>query len=375
MKMILITLCIGLAATIGGQTNSPQLMSIVGVVTNVDAAASSAVIKTDQGTNIHIKVNANTTYLRVPIGAQSLEQATPIKFSDLSAGDRVLAKGPKSDNTNDFEAMRIVVLTKSDVTKKQQDDIAQWQKRGVTGLVKAADRDSGQISLELRGSGAGSLINVNAAKADFRRYSSVSTRFEDAAPSNISALEVGDQLRALGQKSGDGKTFEAQVIVSGSFRTIGATITAVDLQTGEVKASTLDQRKPIAIVVHKESAIHRIPASLVPAIVQLSRPSRPTQTASPPAAAPAASSNGQTQELQTLIDALPKLNLSDIKVGDVIAVTCPREKDESRIVAIKLVAGVDQVLRALAGPPGRPQTVRLSAGLPSAFDFSVIPVN
>jgi hypothetical protein len=30
-------------------------------------------------------------------------------------------------------------------------------------------------------------------------------------------------------------------------------------------------------------------------------------------------------------------------------------------------------LRAMAPQPGGPQTVRLSAGLPNAFDFSVIP--
>ena len=45
------------------------------------------------------------------------------------------------------------------------------------------------------------------------------------------------------------------------------------------------------------------------------------------------------------------------------------------LVAIKLSAGVDLVLKALAPPPGKPQIVRLSAGLPTVFDFSVIPIN
>jgi hypothetical protein len=49
--------------------------------------------------------------------------------------------------------------------------------------------------------------------------------------------------------------------------------------------------------------------------------------------------------------------------------------DDAHLVAIKVAAGVDLVLKALAPAPGRPQSVRLSAGLPTVFDFSVIPVN
>ena len=76
-----------------------------------------------------------------------------------------------------------------------------------------------------------------------------------------------------------------------------------------------------------------------------------------------------------MIDTLPSVSLSDIKPGDVLAVTGAVEKDESRLVAIKLAAGVDLVLKALAPAPGKPQVVRLSAGLPTVFDFSVIPIN
>ena len=73
-----------------------------------------------------------------------------------------------------------------------------------------------------------------------------------------------------------------------------------------------------------------------------------------------------------MIDSLPSLPVSDLKVGDVVSVTGVKEQNEAKMTAIKLVAGVDAVLRALQ-TPGRPQVVRLSAGLPNAFDFSVIP--
>ena len=76
-----------------------------------------------------------------------------------------------------------------------------------------------------------------------------------------------------------------------------------------------------------------------------------------------------------MIDTLPAVLLADLKAGEVLAVTGAVEKDETRLVAIKVAAGVDLVLKALAPPPGKPQVVRLSAGLPTVFDFSVIPIN
>jgi hypothetical protein len=44
-------------------------------------------------------------------------------------------------------------------------------------------------------------------------------------------------------------------------------------------------------------------------------------------------------------------------------VTGAIENDDAHLVAIKVAAGVDLVLKALAPAPGRPQAVRLSAGL------------
>ena len=76
-----------------------------------------------------------------------------------------------------------------------------------------------------------------------------------------------------------------------------------------------------------------------------------------------------------MIDSLPTVSLADIKPGDVLAVTGAVDRDDAHLVAIKVAAGVDLVLKALAPAPGKPQAVRLSAGLPAVFDFSVIPVN
>ena len=117
--------------------------------------------------------------------------------------------------------------------------------------------------------------------------------------------------------------------------------------------------------------LHRISSPVVAAIAQKVK----SDGGKPSAPQPGQKSAPPVIDVQQMIDTLPAISLADIKTGDVLAVTGAVEQDESRIVAIKLSAGVDLVLKALAPPPGKPQVVRLSAGLPAVFDFSVIPIN
>ena len=341
------------ATLILGSSAQNQVSSVVGTVSVVEKTAKTLSIKTDQNTTILIKSGDTTVCLRVPAGAKSLDQAAPISFDEITTGDRVLARGTKAEN--EFAALRIVVLSKDDVAKKRERDLEQWRTRGIAGVVKAVNPATSEINVELRGAGSANVLAINASASEFRRYTPSSIHFENAKQGHFADISVGDQVRALGDKSADGKSFKAEAVVSGSFRTIGATLTAIDLEKGEISATTLDQKKTIHIGTIKESSIYRIPATLVPTIAQKAR------------------ANVQAGEVQQLVDALPGLKLSDLKVGDVVSITGIRDKDETRMTAIKLVAGVDAVLKAMAPQPGRPQTVRLSAGLPNAFDFSVIP--
>jgi hypothetical protein len=365
-------IALGTGAVCAAQQSTVE--SVVGTVTNIDKNGRSAAIKTDTGAVVTLKTDDDTICLRIPANEKTLAKAVPIQFTEITVGDRVLAHGTRREK--EFLAQRVVVLTKTDVEKKREGDLDDWRRRGIGGIVRDLNALTGQVSLELRGSGAGGRLMVLTAKADFRRYASGSLRFEDAQPSNFAGLNLGDQLRALGERSADGATFQAERIVSGAFRTIGATVTEIDLQRNEIKATSLDQKKPIVISFTKDSVLHRIPPPLAVAIAQRAMASKPPSAGggSPPApptqkAAPAAN---QTIDVQQVIDGLPKISVVDLKAGDVVAVTSGVEKDSSRVTAIKLVAGVDLVLQAMAPKPGKPQVVRLSAGLPTVFDFSVV---
>jgi len=343
--------------------------SLVGVVTNIDAANRKLTLKTEGGAIVLIQADDNTVYLRLPAGERTLSKATPTTLDEIVTNDRILTHGTKFGQA--FLAQRLIVMPAAEVAKKREHDLDDWKRRGIGGIVREVNAASGEIALELRGTGAGTRVPIQTTNASFRRYVAGSLRFEDARASKLDEVHVGDQLRALGDKNTDAKTFVAEQIISGAFKTVGVTVTAVDPAKGQITAVTLDQKKPITIAVNQDSVLHRIPPPVATAIAQKARGEAgkwSTPQAPPKAGQPVI-------DVQQMIDSLPTVSLAEIKPGDVLAVTGAVGNDDAHLVAIKVAAGVDLVLKALAPPPGRPQSVRLSAGLPAVFDFSVIPIN
>jgi len=370
---------VSLAAFVPGANNPVQEkpQSVVGVVVQADGSRKALTIRSDAGETILVQTGDNTTLVRIPAGERTLANAATIQFSDIMSGDRVLSSGICAGQS--FIAQRVVVMPAAEVEKKRQHDLDEWKQRGIGGIVRETNAQAGTIAVELRGPGAGTRLMLETTKAHFRRYVPGSLRFEDARASNFDEVRAGDQLRALGDKTGEGK-FTAEQIVSGAFKTIGVTVTAVDQSTGKITASTLDQKKPVTISINKDSVLHRIPPPVAMAIAQKAKgeanKSPTPQTAAAKGTPQPGPRPGQPViDVQQMIDSLPTISLADIKPGDVLAVTGAIENDDAHLVAIKVAAGVDLVLKALAPAPGRPQAVRLSAGLPAVFDFSVIPVN
>ena len=358
--------------------------SVVGLVVQTDTGRKALTIRSDAGETVSVQTDSNTTLVRIPAGERTLANAATIQFSDIMSGDRVLSNGTRAGQS--FIAQRVVVMPAAEVEKKRRHDLDEWKQRGIGGIVRETDAQAGTIALELRGSGAGTRLMIETIKAHFRRYVPGSLRFEDARASEFKEVRAGDQLRALGDKTSDGK-FAAEQIVSGAFKTIGVTVTAVDQSTSKITAATLDQKKPVTISINKDSVLHRIPPPVAMAIAQKAKGESnkspttqttvakggPAKSAGPSQPGPKASQ--PVIDVQQMIDSLPTISLADLKPGDVLAVTGAIDSDDAHLVAIKVAAGVDLVLKALAPAPGKPQAVRLSAGLPAVFDFSVIPVN
>ena len=76
----------------------------------------------------------------------------------------------------------------------------------------------GTITLSTGTLGAPSTMTVQVSKDTIiRRYAPDSIKFDDAKPGTLDQIKAGDQLRARGTKSEDGKELAAAEIVSGTF--------------------------------------------------------------------------------------------------------------------------------------------------------------
>src|SRR5207247_7771803 len=84
-------------------------------------------------------------------------------------------------------------------------------------------------------------------------------KYSDAKPSKFEEVKVGDQLRALGDKSADGTHMAAEEVVFGTFKIAGGTVTALDVANNQIKINDLQTKKPLTINIKPDSVIRRFP--------------------------------------------------------------------------------------------------------------------
>ena len=134
---VLLTCCLLLQAQAGLALQTSQSGRPIGVVVAIDAAAKRITLKTDAGPEMGIEFQDATRFLRVVPGSQDLSGATRIPLSDVSAGDRILVRGRGEGNS--FVADTVIVMSKADLAKKQEAERADWEKRGIGGVITALD--------------------------------------------------------------------------------------------------------------------------------------------------------------------------------------------------------------------------------------------
>lgn len=372
----------------GAQTAPSPLKSIVGEVTAIDAAAKQFKVKTDDGAVFSINLAEGTNYLHIPPGEKDLKKATKIAFSDVAVGDRLLARGPLADDTKSLAARTIVVMTKADLAQKHERDRAEWQKRGIAGTVTALNADAKEVSINTHGRDAKTVV-VEASAAAFRRYASDSIRFSDAKPSTFADLQVGDTVRALGDKNEDGSRFKAEEVVSGAFQTIAATVVSVNAATGELVVTDLKTKKPVTVETNANSQLRRLDERIATFLARRLRPdaagTTPAAGGPPPQAqsAPLVASSspgggaggpggagrpgaGGGGDLQQLLERSPQLSLAELKKGDALIISSSKVADGASITAFSLVAGVEPFLAAAPRTAGQPDlgSWSLSVGMP-----------
>lgn len=347
----------------------------IGEIKSIDAAAKQLTIKTDAGSTVTVTLNDKTTYKKLAPGEQSLTNATDVTFADLGEGDRVMARGTVSEDRKSVPAMMVIVMTKGDLAKKQEAERAEWRRRGILGVITALKPEAKEITISNRTmAGTQSVVVALNDKTEMRRYAPDSIKFGDAKPAEFNELKVGDQLRALGDRSEDPLHFKAQKVVTGSFRTVGGVVTAVDPATGEIKINELEKKHPLTIVIKHDAVLRRFPSEMG----GMGRgPGGPGGGAPPAGGGQQAQGGGAARpggggpggpgrpgfNINEMLERLPTITIADVKVGDTIIVSSTQGVDPTRLTAISLVTGADTLLAMLAPRPAAGQAPNPAAGL------------
>ena len=329
------------------QTSPSTQARVLGDVSAIDAANNQVSLKTSEGRLVTVLVHAKTLYRRVAPGETTLEHASVISFEDIAVGDRVLARGEASQ-IDSVRANALIVIAKTDIAQKRVQDREEWTKRGIAGRITALNPDTKEITLARTQESSSPLIIQAAGNVRFRRYSKDSVRFRDSAESSFAELKVGDQLRALGNKSADGSRFTPEEIISGSFRSVGGIITEVKAESKEVVVKDPNSAQPVTIKLNDDSMMRRLSPDLVKVLEQ--RIAANSQT----------SSGG---DIQSAIEKLSPISISDLKPGEAMLATSTQGVDPSHVTAVVLVMGVDSLFKTQGAQPQR--SLNLVLGLPT----------
>ena len=336
---------------------------VIGQVIEVDQSSNRVILKTDAGNTIIVLVDQKTEYYRVPPGETSLDKAVKITRSEIGSGDKVYARGRISEDRKSLPAQKMIVMLKADIESAQERQRNEWRLRGIAGVVTGLNAKTGEVIVQAQGrEGLKTTVITTTESVLFRRYAPDSVKFSDARPGSFAELKIGDHLSALQKKNSTGNAFEAEEVVSGSFRTVVGTVSTADAATGEIKIATLDKNQPLTIVVTRDSVLQRITPQVAAMIARAVKASRQGKQEGGSSTQAPGSSNG---DIQRALERLPSLSVSEIQPGVTVAVTSTIGANPSRLTAIKLVTGVDAVLSATQGSDARRNAPGMDWGMPA----------
>ncbi len=349
----------------------------IGVVKAINGTGIT--LTPDCGPDLNITVQPATRIVRIAPGEKNLKNATPIQLQDIQVGDRVLVGGKLSDDNVSLLASSVVVMKRSDLEAKHQEDLQDWQKRGVDGLATAVDAAAGTVTISARGK---VVVLRTSGNTVIRRYAPDSVKFDDAKPSTLQEIHPGDQVRARGDRSADGAELTANEIVSGTFPNIAGTINSIDTSSSTLNVHDLLTKKNMVIKITPDSELHKLPPEMAQMMAKRFKGAA--------SAAMASASNGSTSvtsdhnarssgapggpgprgggapDLQRLINRAPPTSLADLHKGDAVVVLSTEGTADGAGTAIELVSGVEPILQAAPNAGQAMMLAPWSLGAPAA---------
>jgi len=337
------------------QSTAGAAVKNVGVVKSING--KSLVFKTDAGPEITISVPDGARIVRLAAGQTDLKSAPAITFAEIQVGDRMLLRGRAAAN-GDIEATTIVVMKQADLAQKQQHDREDWQKRGAGGIVSAIDPAAGTFTVSV--TPTLSVLVKTSKYTNFLRYSPNSVKFADAQKGTIDQIKTGDQLRARGIRSADGKEIAAEEVISGTFRNIAGTISSIDAANNSITVKDILAKKSVVIKFNSDSQLRKLAPQMAqrlafflkggaaqggsPAGGQTPAGGTPATGAGPRGTQFARPAGGP--DFQQLLSRVPSITLADLQKEEAVMVVATQGTAGSEVTAITLLGGVEPILTA-----------------------------
>lgn len=356
-NLFLLTIILLCGLSVFAQT-AVKPSAISGEVSSI--GADKIVLKTANG-DLEGVLSSTTQYFRVPPENPTLKAAVASAVAEISVGDKVLVTGILSDDKKSLPVRSVYLMSKSEIAAKQAKEQAEWRTRGISGRVVSFNPQTNVITVSVRSLAGERTVSVTPKDgAEFYRYAPDSVKFSEAKKGTIADLEAGDSIRALGDKNADGSELKAEKIVTGAFRTVGGTITAVNAEKNEVTISDFQTKKELTIVVTDASILKQFPADLAQrfSAMQAGGGIRPPTQGGAQQQNPQPNPQQQTPNgagggmrpgggggIDDMLDRFPSVKLADLKVGEMIAVSSTKSADPARVRAIKLLSGVEPFIR------------------------------
>lgn len=380
--------CVATCAVICGALAGVAVAQNTRAIGSVTAVSGSTItLKSDTGAEMTIAVSGDTKLLRTQPGQRDLATATPIELKDVQVGDRMLVQGTPGTG-GQVQATRVIVMAKGDIAQKQQQEQQAWS-RGTGGIVTAVDPASSTITVAAM---PGTNVTVHVTpQSVIRRYAPTSVKFSDAQPSTLPQIQKGDQLRARGTRSPDGKEFTADEIVCGSFRNVAGLVTATDAANGTITVNDLLGKKAITLKVSGDSQMRKLPPMVAMGIARFTHADA-SQSAAQGAGAPqqggapqnasqagpggpagqggtrgpggpgggaGGPGGGHAPDFQQMLNRTPAVTLAELQKGDAVMLVATQGSPDAAPTVITLVAGVEPILTA--APSGSAAAALLSS--------------
>jgi hypothetical protein len=283
-----------------------------------------------------------------------LKSAATITLADLQVGDRMLVRGRSGDN-GAIAASTIVVMKQADVAQKQQHDREDWQRRGAGGIVSAIDSAAGSFTVSV--TPTLSVVVKTTKDTSFLRYAANSVKFSEAQKGTIDQIKTGDQLRARGARSADGKELTSEEVISGTFRNIAGTISSIDAANNTITVKDLLAKKSVVIKFNPDSQLRKLSPQMAQRLAFFLKSGaqaqgRPPAGGQTPASGASAGNNapgarpGGAPDFQQMLSRIPAVTLADLQKEDAVMVVATQGSTSGEVTAITLLGGVEPILTA-----------------------------